>query len=146
MKLLNLIYCDSLRQEINNKVTLVGCYSERLLITIAKENQWPINLPLAIYARVERENGDGKIISCGVEISDAEGPLTSIEAPIQSGADQTRPMILGFGVQIPFRHAGPIKTQLMLRDEAGRKYLLEGPGGFALETVIAEATTPPSSQ
>lgn len=60
MLLKNYIFCDDIRQEINNKFSLIGAYSDRILITTPKgvNITWPISLRLSIYLRIGLDKQD----------------------------------------------------------------------------------------
>lgn len=53
MKLKDAIFCDDIRYENNNKISLMGIYNDRILIKAAPNMtlSWPIPLRLAIYLR-----------------------------------------------------------------------------------------------
>jgi hypothetical protein len=48
VKVLSVIVCDDIRQEISGKVTLVGCYSGSLVL-----NGFPLVVPLGVFIVVE---------------------------------------------------------------------------------------------
>lgn len=53
MKFLDAIFCDDIRQEINNKLSLMGLYNDRMVLNINKENEitWPQPINLATLLR-----------------------------------------------------------------------------------------------
>jgi hypothetical protein len=53
LRLHNVIFCDDIRNEINNKLSLIGMYDDRIIFRShdAKKIKWPIPQPLAILLR-----------------------------------------------------------------------------------------------
>jgi len=59
MRLLDAIFCDDIRQELNNKLSLMGLYNDRMVLNINKENEimWPqpINLSALLRFSLDEE-------------------------------------------------------------------------------------------
>ena len=52
MKLLYIIFCDDIRQEINNKFSLIGLYNDRIVFINKKsEITWPQPINLSVFLR-----------------------------------------------------------------------------------------------
>lgn len=53
MKFLDAIFCDDVRQELNNKLSLMGLYNDRMVLNINKENEitWPQPINLSALLR-----------------------------------------------------------------------------------------------
>lgn len=57
MKLLDVIFCDDIRQEINNKLSLIGLYNDQIVLNINTENgiTWPQPINLSALLRFSLE-------------------------------------------------------------------------------------------
>ncbi len=59
MKLIDAIFCDDVRYEMNNKLSLMGLYSDRIILRVDNEPEikWPVpmNLSLLLRFRLEQE-------------------------------------------------------------------------------------------
>lgn len=57
MKLLDAIFCDDIRQELNNKLSLMGLYNDRMVLNINKETEiiWPQPINLSALLRFSFE-------------------------------------------------------------------------------------------
>lgn len=60
MKIKDVIFCDDIRRELNNKFSLMGLYSDRIVIRSRPESEvkWPVTLQLATLIRIELEKTD----------------------------------------------------------------------------------------
>ena len=59
MKIIDQIFCDDIRLEQRNKISLMGIYSDRLVFLNQKNdeenNRWPIIFKLGIFLRFKKE-------------------------------------------------------------------------------------------
>ncbi|MBU1926831.1 MAG: hypothetical protein ABIH77_03705 [Pseudomonadota bacterium] len=62
MKLYDFIFCDDIRHEQNNKLSLMGLYSDRIIIQSNRmvSIKWPISIPLALLLRFQIDTKDEK--------------------------------------------------------------------------------------
>ena len=53
MKLIDIIFCDDIRNEVNNKTSLMGLYNDRIIIHTQPDKaiSWPVPMRLAVYLR-----------------------------------------------------------------------------------------------
>lgn len=58
MKLLDLIICDDIRQEVGGKQSLIGVYSDLIINFIPGQVVWPVNFKLGIFIRIKLEEND----------------------------------------------------------------------------------------
>lgn len=60
MRIIDFIVCDDIRQEVRNKVTLIGIYGDTINLETSPGNEikWPIALKLGIFVRVKLDQGD----------------------------------------------------------------------------------------
>lgn len=60
MKLLEALFCDDIRFEVNNKLSLMGLYADRLVFRSSpdKELKWPLSVKLASLLRFRFEVDD----------------------------------------------------------------------------------------
>lgn len=55
MKLVNFIVCDDIRNEVGNKVSLMGIYDNAITFHVPKEkaDKWPKRIRLAFYTKIK---------------------------------------------------------------------------------------------
>lgn len=60
MRIASFIICDDIRQEVGNKLTLVGIYADTLAFHLPPESQrWPLVIPkLCFYVRLRLDPGE----------------------------------------------------------------------------------------
>ncbi len=60
MKIRDYIFCDDIRHETNNKMSLMGVYHDRILFRANKDKalNFPIPIRLASFVRLDLEQGD----------------------------------------------------------------------------------------
>lgn len=53
MKFIDILFCDDIRVEINNKVSLMGLYNDRIVVRTNNQTkiEWPIKMDLAMLVR-----------------------------------------------------------------------------------------------
>lgn len=86
MKILDFIVCDDIRQEVGDKVTLVGVYAGSLIIKGPEEINWPQTVRIGFFLRFVMETGDAfpdrfqaRFVSEGEEVTIFEGPMSLSE-------------------------------------------------------------------
>ncbi len=67
MKLLDLIVCDDIRQEVSGKVSLIGVYSDLVIHFPSDMVQWPISLKIGLFIRFKLD--DGEVIPTSFDIN-----------------------------------------------------------------------------
>ncbi|OGJ90694.1 MAG: hypothetical protein A2487_18020 [Candidatus Raymondbacteria bacterium RifOxyC12_full_50_8] len=89
MKLLDFIICDDVRQEVGDKFTLVGMYSDVIQMHLkgVKEIKWPVAMHLAMFTRFLYEKTDEKPDSFRIEFILEGKPLSYVEGNINLPAD-----------------------------------------------------------
>jgi hypothetical protein len=60
MKFIDIIFCDDIRQELHNKLSLMGLYNDRMVLSVNKENEisWPQPINLSALLRFSLEDGN----------------------------------------------------------------------------------------
>lgn len=60
MKLLDAIFCDDIRYEMNNKFSLMGLYNDRIIFHSSNSSdiKWPLSMKLAVLLRFMLEETD----------------------------------------------------------------------------------------
>ena len=60
MKFYDIIFCDDIRDEINNKKSLVGVYNDRIVFHTNQkvEIQWPVRTRLSVLLRFKLDSAD----------------------------------------------------------------------------------------
>ena len=58
MKLIDLIICDDIRQEIDGKCSLIGVYSDLVINFVPGMTQFPVNIKIGLFARFKIESGE----------------------------------------------------------------------------------------
>ncbi len=55
MKFIDAIFCDDIRHEINNKLSLMGLYNDQLILSNSAEIKWPVSMNLSLLLRFQLE-------------------------------------------------------------------------------------------
>jgi len=65
MKLRDIIFCDDLRTEINNKFSLMGIYADRIVFKFenAEAEKWPLPVKLCLVLRILVDEKDPSVDS-----------------------------------------------------------------------------------
>ena len=87
MKIKDVIFCDDIRKEVNNKFSLMGLYNDKIVIKShpGVKIQWPVNLHFATLIRLELDKNDRfdrfeyKYINNEIEIVKFEGKASKKE-------------------------------------------------------------------
>jgi len=60
MKLIDALFCDDIRHEINNKISLMGLYNDRIVLRPGNsaEIKWPIPINLSTLLRFKLEESE----------------------------------------------------------------------------------------
>lgn len=60
MKLRDIIFCDDIRNEINNKFSLMGIYADKIVFKFnsLESEKWPLPVKLCLLMRVQAEAND----------------------------------------------------------------------------------------
>ena len=86
MKLDSVIFCEDIRNEINNKHTLVGIYTDRIILQADKPVEavkFPALSRLSCYFRFLKEDSDSSVDTFEIKFM---LPVPCVELPVVSGA------------------------------------------------------------
>ena len=86
MKLDSVIFCEDIRNEINNKHTLVGIYTDRIILQADKPVEavkFPALSRLSCYFRFLKEDSDSSVDTFEIKFM---LPVPGVELPVVSGA------------------------------------------------------------
>ena len=126
------IFCDDIREEVNNKMSLIGCYDAELIV-----KAMPINLPkLCVYMTVVTPmNCPFKSLTFRLwrdeellrEIPIPRDVMATLRKTAQKGAppDSTRLQFTCAAILAPFGIQSPAKLQVSVKTESEE---LKGPG------------------
>ncbi|HSW70052.1 MAG TPA: hypothetical protein VLI69_07895 [Gammaproteobacteria bacterium] len=81
MKFIDVLFCDDIRVEINNKVSLMGLYNDRIVFRTHDQTkiEWPAKMDLAILVRLSISEKDMHPISFTFECFSNEKSVVKIE-------------------------------------------------------------------
>jgi hypothetical protein len=115
--LLDFIVCDDVRQEVGNKVTVVGVYSDEILIPAPPS--WPVILPkLGVFLRIKPfedfvpKNFEVRFLHDGKQIGLATGEVAGFDP------DKSSTIVV---VGSPFPLPGPGQLRFELSFTAGEQ-------------------------
>jgi hypothetical protein len=62
MKIINSIFCDDIRNEEGNKLSLMGVYEDKIIFSVTPDQKdiWPRPFSFAVFLRVLMEHGDSE--------------------------------------------------------------------------------------
>lgn len=91
MKLLEALFCDDVRFEVNNKLSLMGLYSDRIVFRTApeKELKWPLPIRLATLLRFRLDPKDDRPDSFDFEYFMNEKSIVKLAGQMRSDSAQT---------------------------------------------------------
>lgn len=81
MKFIDVLFCDDIRVEINNKVSLMGLYNDRIVFRSHEKAkfEWPIKMDLAMLVRLNISNSEKKPISFAFECFSNDKSIVKID-------------------------------------------------------------------
>jgi hypothetical protein len=118
MKLRDYIFCDDIRQEQNNKVSLMGLYNDRINYRILSASNVDLKLPmpmrLATFLRIEFEKEDQRPDSFNFTLFLNEKVLADVSGPLKMDKEQAIANISVNGEGLPLE-SGEIGFRLRLK-------------------------------
>ncbi|MGD9108798.1 MAG: hypothetical protein PVI75_06485 [Gammaproteobacteria bacterium] len=116
MKLYDFIFCDDIRYEQNNKLSLMGLYNDCVIIQVNRGNaiNWPLPMTLASLLRFQIEANDEKpdnfefeyfmngkhAIKIQGQINIDKTDLSSFNLAIKNRVVPIEPGVLGFAIKL----------------------------------------------
>lgn len=116
MKLYDFIFCDDIRCEQNNKLSLMGLYNDCIIIYANKKNaiKWPASIALASLLRFQIDANDEKpdsfeleyfinkksIIKTQGQVNIERTDLSAFNLAIKNRVVPIEPGILGFATKL----------------------------------------------
>lgn len=82
MKLIDALFCDDIRHETNNKVSLMGLYNDRIILRTNNETKWPLLINLSAFLRFSLEESEKRPIQFIFEYLLNEKKLITIKGNI----------------------------------------------------------------
>ena len=81
MKFIDVLFCDDIRVEINNKVSLMGLYNDRIVFRSHEKTkfEWPIKKDLAMLVRLNISDNEKKPISFAFECFSNDKSIVKID-------------------------------------------------------------------
>ena len=116
MKLHDFIFCDDIRYEQNNKLSLMGLYNDCIIIKSKSKDviKWPVPMVLALLLRFCQDDGDEKpdnfefeyfinkkfIVKIQGQVNIAKTSLSTFNLTIKTQGMLIEPGWLGFTVKL----------------------------------------------
>lgn len=143
MKLINFIICDDIRQELGNKLSLMGVYSDSINFqsVAEKDGQWPKTKRIGIYVLIETEEKENlrDIQSFEIEIY-YNGEVQKIggsDVPPPNLKTQKGVAIQAIFERFKFKEPGTILFSIQFFDKKGGKlFKAESPNPLKVEETI----------
>lgn len=91
MRLLEALFCDDVRFELNNKLSLMGLYADRIVFRAApdKELKWPLPIRLATLLRFRLDPTDERPDSFDFEYFMNDKSIVQLSGPMKVDGAQT---------------------------------------------------------
>lgn len=117
MKIKELIVCDDIRQEIGNKITLVGIYSDKINIQLlpGAEIKWPIAMRLGTFVRFEDEQVDKDIDMIELEYSIGNKTVLNAGGPLVKPIDSSISSFITVIQYFPITQQGDLNITVKFR-------------------------------
>jgi|GEM_PF-2865063 len=107
MKIIDAIFCEDIRFELNNKLSLMGLYGDQIIFqaggSITTETQWPIATTLALLLRFKMEKNEKHPDQFKFEYLFENSPLINISGQINMDKNQSTISIALLTPQLPVR-------------------------------------------
>lgn len=115
MKLIDTLFCDDIRHEANNKVSLMGLYNDRIVIHLdnASDTKWPLPINLSTLLRFNIEETEKQSVQFEFEYLLNEKTIVKIEGnlnldksnkiftiAVAGSGIQVEPGDLGFSIKV----------------------------------------------
>ena len=127
MRITTFLACDDIRQEIGNKVTLIGLYENRIRVQVLEPEklQWPIHMRLAFYIKTRLDSkSEGvpirfefEVVHNGSGIARASGKVSRIS---ETGDIN---LVVNFH-SIPIPGEGKLNFNLQMMNDKGERSTL----------------------
>lgn len=103
MKLSDAIFCDDIRYEINNKISLIGIYNDQIDLNFSKgtEIQWPVLMRLSVLLRFKFEKTEERPDQFEFEYFMNDKSITKIGEKIKVDNEQVQTNLGLTGAGIP---------------------------------------------
>ena len=81
MKFIDVLFCDDIRVEVNNKVSLMGLYNDRIVFHTHDQAkiEWPVNMDLAMLVRFSMSEKEKHPIAFTFECFSNDKSVVKIE-------------------------------------------------------------------
>ncbi len=81
MKFIDVLFCDDIRVEVNNKVSLMGLYNDRIVFYAHNQAkiEWPVNMDLAMLVRFSISEKEKHPIAFAFECFSNDKSVVKIE-------------------------------------------------------------------
>lgn len=89
MKIKDIVFCDDIRHEMNNKTSLMGIYGDRIIYKFNKVETWPVQSRLALMIRIAREVKESNINKFKFTYQINGKPLPSVGGTVNIQQSQT---------------------------------------------------------
>lgn len=127
MIITDFLVCDSIRQEVNDQVSIIGVYMDGILfhVTPSDKNTWPKQKTICIFMRAAIEEKDITKSIRNIKVfalfEDEEYPLGEI--PVNIGKDEAKQRVVLSATlgNFVFKSEGTFSIQLVLIDDSGNE-------------------------
>ncbi|MES2217176.1 MAG: hypothetical protein V4501_02060 [Pseudomonadota bacterium] len=81
MKFIDVLFCDDIRLELNNKVSIMGLYNDRIVFRSSDKSklEWPIKMDLSMLVRFSLRKNDKHPINFIFECFSNENSIVKID-------------------------------------------------------------------
>lgn len=107
MKIIDAIFCEDIRFELNNKLSLMGLYGDQIIFqvseSVATEIRWPMATTLALLLRFKMEKKEKHPDQFKFEYLFENSPLINISGQINMDKNQSTISIALLTPQLPLK-------------------------------------------
>ncbi len=127
MKIIDAIFCEDIRFELNNKLSLMGLYGDQIIFqangNASTEIQWPIATTLALLLRFKMEENEKYPDRFIFEYLFENRPLININGQINMDKNQSTISIALLTPQLPLQPGNlGFSIQLLTKSESVFSY------------------------
>jgi hypothetical protein len=127
MKIIDAIFCEDIRFELNNKLSLMGLYGDQIIFqsggSVGTDTQWPIATTLALLLRFKMEKNEKHPDQFNFKYLFENSPLINIGGQINMDKNQSTISIALLTPQLPLKPGNlGFSIQLLERSESVFSY------------------------
>lgn len=131
MKMVDFIVCDDIRQEVLNKVTLVGIYTDKIILP--PNTKYPAKLRLSFFSKFLHEKSDPRLDSFRVVFYNNDKEIARVDGMVGGAINLESPFVVNFVIlEFPVLSPGEIKANFVFLNKGEVVNEIKPPSSIAV--------------